>query len=171
MKAQRTTKRAPRPVSAKTVAAALDAVAKTCREHGLQFTTIRRQVMETLINAGQPLTAYDLMSALERPLGRRLTPPTVYRALEFLQEQRFVSRIESRNAFVPCAHPDHPHACVFFICNNCGGSSEVEDPTIEKAVARDAASLGFRIARRVVELQGTCATCLETSSSAASHHG
>ncbi|MDX8495313.1 Fur family transcriptional regulator [Mesorhizobium sp. VK22B] len=158
------------PVSQALVAAAVKAVANTCLERGLHFTTIRRQVMETLIRAGQPLGAYELMPALERTLGRRLTPPTVYRALEFLQEQHFVSRIESRNAFVPCAHPNHPHACVFFICDNCGASAEVEDSTIEKAVARDAASLGFRIARRVVELQGTCATCIATGSHATAHH-
>ncbi|PKA44122.1 transcriptional repressor [Rhizobium sullae] len=159
-----------RPVSQAVVDAVLDAVAKTCHERGLQFTIIRRQVMETLIHAGQPLGAYELMPALERTLGRRLAPPTVYRALEFLRDQHFVSRIESRNAFVPCAHPDHPHACVFFLCDNYGASTELEDSTIEKAVTRDAASLGFRIARHVVELQGTCATCLATGSHAAAHY-
>ncbi|WEX85742.1 transcriptional repressor [Sinorhizobium garamanticum] len=168
--AQRMAAHHRRPVSHTVVSAALNAVATTCRERGLQFTIIRRQVMETLIKAGQPLGAYELMGALQDSLGRRLAPPTVYRALEFLQEQHFVSRIESRNAFVPCAHPDHPHACVFFICDNCGASEEVEDRTIERAVARDAASLGFRVARRVVELQGTCATCLATGTPTASHH-
>ncbi|UWU13822.1 transcriptional repressor [Rhizobium sullae] len=148
--AERMTAHYRSPVSHTVVAAALDAVDKTCREPGLQFTTIRRQVMETLIRAGQPLGAYELMGALQDSLGRRLMPPTVYRALEFLQEQHFVSRIESRNAFVPCAHLDHPHACVFFICDNCGASADVEDRTIECAVARDTASLEFRIARRVV---------------------
>jgi Fur family zinc uptake transcriptional regulator len=146
-------------------------VAKTCRERGLQFTKIRRQVLEALMNAGHPLGAYELMAVLEGAIGRRLTPPTVYRALEFLQEQHFVSRIESRNAFVPCAHPDHAHACVFFICEHCGASAEVESPKIERAVERDAASLGFRIDHRVVELQGTCATCLATEASApVAHH-
>src|SRR5437868_3929241 len=162
MNAQRMQVRRPGTPTATIVAKALERVARTCRDRGLQFTTIRRQVLETLMRAGQPLGAYELMADVEGVLGRRLTPPTVYRALEFLQEQHFVSRIESRNAFVPCAHPDHPHACVFFICENCGGSAEVENPTIENAVDRDAASLGFRIARRVVELQGTCATCLAT---------
>ncbi|WP_246299816.1 hypothetical protein [Sinorhizobium psoraleae] len=67
---------------------------------------------------------------------------------------------------MPCAHPDHPHACVFFICDNCGASPELED----RAVARDAAFIGFQVARRVVELQGTCATCLSTGDPAPSHH-
>ncbi|MDX8439459.1 Fur family transcriptional regulator [Mesorhizobium australafricanum] len=137
----------------------------SCRERGLQFTIIRRQVAETLIDAGQPLGAYEPMPALERTLGRRLTPPTVYRALEFLREQHFVSRIESRDA-----NPDHPHAHAFSIRGNCGASAEVEVCTIEEAVDHDAASLGFRIGRRGVELQGTCATCLDSGSHAAAHH-
>ncbi|MGX9393942.1 Fur family transcriptional regulator (plasmid) [Nitrobacteraceae bacterium UC4446_H13] len=132
---------------------------QACRERGVQLTKIRRLVLETLWKAEHPLGAYEIMSVLEHAASRRLSPPTVYRALEFLVEQRFISRIETKNAYVPCSHPDHPHACVFFICDRCGSSAEVENPAIEYMFDRDAEVLGFRIGRRVVELQGTCATC------------
>lgn len=138
---------------------ALTAAEQACRERGVQFTRIRRTVLEALTNAKHPLGAYELMSMLERTSGRRLSPPTVYRALEFLLEQRFISRIETKNAYIPCSHPDHPHACVFFICDRCGSSAEVENPAVEYMFDRDAETLGFRIGKRVVELQGTCATC------------
>jgi Fur family zinc uptake transcriptional regulator len=140
---------------------ALRAVEATCRDRGVQFTPIRCSVLEALLRQGHLTGAYELMNELERVLGRRLAPPTVYRALDFLLEQGFITKIESRNAYVPCAHPDHPHACVFFICNNCGVSKEIENPGLEKMLSRDAASLGFRLSRRIVELQGTCANCLD----------
>lgn len=120
-------------------------------------------VLEALWQANHPLGAYELMSMLARADGRRLSPPTVYRALDFLLEQRFISRIETKNQYVPCNHPDHPHACVFFICDRCGSSAEVENPAVESMFDRDAEALGFRIGKRVVELQGTCATCQTAS--------
>ena len=138
---------------------AVAAAAALCRERGAQFTEVRRRLLETLWQAGQPLGAYDLMSLLGAALSRKVTPPTVYRTLEFLMDQRLVSRIESRNAFVPCAHPEHPHACVFFVCDGCSASVEVENADIEHLLAEDAAALGFEVHRRVVELQGLCARC------------
>ena len=141
------------------VPAALKAAAELCRERGVQFTEIRRRLLEALWHAGQPIGAYDLMPHLEAALGKRLAPPTVYRALEFLMELGLVRRIESLNAFVPCAHPDHPHACVFFVCERCSASIEVENRALERLIAEDATALGFEVSQRVVELQGMCTHC------------
>jgi Fur family zinc uptake transcriptional regulator len=97
---------------------------------------------------------------MQRQAGRRIAAQTVYRALNFLTEQGFISKIESKNLFVPCAHADHPHACVFFICEKCGSSTEIENRQLEELFVHDAASLGFRVSKRVIELQGTCSMCL-----------
>jgi Fur family transcriptional regulator, zinc uptake regulator len=118
-------------------------------------------LLETLWQARQPLGAYELKSCLEAALGRKLSPPTIYRSLDFLLSQHLVSRIESRNAFVPCAHPEHPHACVFFVCERCRTSVEVENHALERLIAQDASTLGFEIDRSVIELRGTCAQCRE----------
>jgi Fur family zinc uptake transcriptional regulator len=65
---------------------ALAAAASLCRERGAQFTEVSRRVLEALWQAGQPLSAYELMPRLETVLKRRLTPPTVYRSLDFLAD-------------------------------------------------------------------------------------
>lgn len=142
------------------VTAGLRAAEELCREKGVRFTPMRRTVLECLWEANQALGAYDLIRLLEARLGRQFAPPSVYRALDFLQEQGLVSRIATKNAFVPCAHPDHDHACVFFICEHCGSSAEIENAKIEELFSRDAGALGFRIGKRVVELQGICANCV-----------
>src|ERR1700736_3503712 len=141
----------------------VEAVGKACRERGLPFTAPRRSVLEILWNEGHPIGAYDVIRKMQQRAGRRIAPTTVYRALDFLVAQGFISKIESKNLFVPCAHPDHPHICVFLICENCGGSTEIENPQLEKLFARDAASLGFRVKKRIVELQGLCAKCAAAS--------
>jgi Fur family zinc uptake transcriptional regulator len=148
------------PVAAVRMAAVL------CKARGAQMTAMRCAVLEVLWRGTQPLGAYDLLARVQAKLGRKLTPPTIYRALDFLLEHRLIARIESRNAYVPCAHPERPHGCVFFVCNQCSTSVEIENRQLEMLMDKDAQSLGFRIVRRVVELEGTCAACDSASNAA-----
>lgn len=131
-----------------------------CSARGVQLTKLRQRVLELLWENSRPTGAYELIEALKRRNSRPVGPPTVYRALEFLMAQGLVSKIESRNAYVPCAHPERRHDCLFFICSSCGASVEMEDPRLERLLAEEAAVLGFRAARRVVEVEGTCARCI-----------
>lgn len=135
--------------------------ASLCGARGVQFTALRRQILEMLWERAQPMGAYHLIEALRLRDSRPVGPPTVYRALEFLMAQGLVSKIESQNAYVPCTHPERRHDCHFFICGSCGASTELEDPRIERLLAGDAAALGFHMTRRMIEVQGTCARCIE----------
>ena len=90
-----------------------------CEGRGVQMTEMRRRVLELLWASGRPTGAYELIEAVKRRDSRPVAPPTVYRALNFLMAQGLVSRIESLNAYVPCAHPERDHDCLFFICSGC----------------------------------------------------
>ena len=125
------------------------------------MTERRRRVLELLWASDKPTSAYQLIEAVRLRDSRPVGPPTVYRALRFLMAQGFVSRIESLNAYVPCAHPERDHDCLFFICSDCRTSIEVEDPRIGGLLAEDAAALGFVATRRTVEVEGVCARCAE----------
>jgi Fur family transcriptional regulator, zinc uptake regulator len=142
------------------VCAALFVAETVCQARGVRLTPIRKSALRTLWEAGQPLGAYDILEHMAINLDRRLAPPTVYRALDFLLEQKFISKIESRNAFVPCTHTNPADACVFFICENCGSAAEIEDDGLDRLLARQAQTLGFRVSKRVLEFQGTCAGCI-----------
>ena len=65
------------------VARALAAAEAACLRRGAQLTELRRQVLQLVLEAGQPIGAYAL---LDRLRGARpgAAPPTVYRALDFL---------------------------------------------------------------------------------------
>ena len=132
-----------------------------CERRGVQMTERRRRVLELLWASDKPTSAYQLIEAVRLRDSRPVGPPTVYRALRFLMAQGFVSRIESLNAYVPCAHPERDHDCLFFICSDCRTSIEVEDPRIGGLLAEDAAALGFVATRRTVEVEGVCARCAE----------
>ncbi|WP_420347650.1 Fur family transcriptional regulator [Pelagibius sp.] len=131
-----------------------------CGARGVRLTPLRRQILELLWESARPAGAYELIEALKLRDSRPVGPPTVYRALEFLMSQGLVSKIESRNAYVPCAHPERRHDCLFFICSNCGASIELEDQRLERLICEDAALIGFRATRRVIEVEGTCTHCI-----------
>ena len=139
--------------------AAITAAATVCRARGVEFTEVRRSLLEALWRAHQPLGAYDLLPHLAYALGRRFGPTTVYRGLEFLRSQGFIARIETLNAYVACAYQDHAHACIFFVCTCCGNATEMENPVLEQLLIHDAGKLGFEVNRKVIEIEGTCAQC------------
>ena len=130
-----------------------------CEGRGVRMTALRRRVLELLWTSGRPTGAYELIRAVKPGGSRPVGPPTVYRTLEFLMAQGFVSRIASLNAYVPCAHPERHHDCLFFICSGCRVSVELEDPRIGGLLAEDAEALGFVATRRTIEVEGMCAEC------------
>ncbi len=130
-----------------------------CRERGARLTEQRKAVLQLLCVSEKPISAYELLERM-RGVVRNPAPPTVYRALHFLLEQGLVHKLESLNAYVGCAHPDHPHASQFLICDDCGDVAEVEDPSVARSLKAAGNEIGFRTRRPVVELLGTCAQCV-----------
>ena len=129
-----------------------------CRERGVRLTPVRRRVLELVWTSHRPTGAYDLL----RRLGAEhagAAPPTVYRALDFLRELGLIHRIESLNAFVGCVDPKTSHSGQFLICQVCGVAAELDDPSIDRAVAQRAAGLGFQVAHTTIELSGLCPKC------------
>lgn len=140
------------------IADALDAAERVCAGRGAQLTDLRRRVLELVWQNHQPVGAYQLLAALGRD-GHQPAPPTIYRALDFLQAQGLVHRIESRNAFVGCPHPETNHTGQLMICQACGTVTELLDPAIGNAVRRGARAAGFRPDRVTLEVEGTCERC------------
>ncbi|NRA31400.1 MAG: transcriptional repressor [Parvularculaceae bacterium] len=134
------------------------AIAK-CRLSGAQITPLREAVLKALWSTEQPLGAYELRDQVSQDVEREISAPTIYRTLDFLCAHGVAVRIESRNAYVACKHPHDDHACILFVCNECGASSEVENKKLERLLAADAKALGFSIDHRVLELSGSCAAC------------
>jgi Fur family zinc uptake transcriptional regulator len=129
-----------------------------CEQRGQRFTPMRRQVFEIVAGARSPLTAYNILDKLLAS-GTESAPPTVYRALDFLLQQNLVHRVESLNAFLPCAQPQVHHDCQFLICTACGTTEEVEVNGLMTRLTRGAKGLGFSINEAIVELRGLCARC------------
>jgi Fur family zinc uptake transcriptional regulator len=150
------------------VAAALAAAEAACLRRGAQLTELRRQVLQLVLEAGQPIGAYALLDRL-RAARPGAAPPTVYRALDFLLDHGLIHKVERLNAFIGCAGSatahdhcaghghEHPHQ--FLICGRCGATAELCDPEVARAVSQAARAAGFAATRTTVEVEGLCAVC------------
>lgn len=127
---------------------------------GERLTDPRRRVLELLLAAGRPVKAYDLISDYGRD-GSPAKPPTVYRALDFLERTGLVHRISSISAYVACAHGKVDHTAAFLICDCCGDTREITTPT-KPLIEASAATAGYRLDRVTVEAHGLCAACQAT---------
>ncbi len=141
----------------------VETAARICRNRGTRLTTIRRAVLEILAQERKPFGAYELLDKLADALGKRFLPPTIYRTLEFFVEHGLVARIESRNAYVLIDDPDHPHSSIFFVCDQCSSSVEIENSSLASLIAGNASSLGFHVVKPVIECTGTCSRCSDAT--------
>jgi len=140
------------------VAEALATAELSCKRHGNRLTPIRRRVLELVWASHEPVKAYDVLDILRNERSSA-APPTVYRALEFLQEEGLVHKIESLNAFVGCGKPGHLDSGQFLICSDCGEVAELDDPDLVEIINKKALQIGFAIEDQIVEIKGCCAQC------------
>lgn len=137
---------------------------QVCAAHGARLTDLRREVLELILSAEGPLTAYVLLDQLKQT--RSAAPPTIYRALDFLLEQGLIHKLERLNAFLACIDDDplsHNHAAQFLICRNCHSVRELEDRKISDAVEHAAETIGFVPELTTIEVEGLCADCAATA--------
>lgn len=146
--------------------AAISAAEEICAQHGAQLTKTRRRVLELIWVNRNPVRAYQLLDQLSHERGQ-VTPPTIYRALDFLLQHRLIHRIESLNAFVGCSHPHETHTGCFLICRACGAAAEIDDARLTQALDDVANSLAFRVERQTVEMRGLCPACTQIDATAA----
>ncbi|HVZ29076.1 MAG TPA: Fur family transcriptional regulator [Asticcacaulis sp.] len=127
-----------------------------CAEAGERMTTSRLRTYELILEASGPVKAYDVIDRFH-PEGAA-KPPTVYRALSFLEQMGLIHRIESLNAFVACDTHDHKHTAGFLLCDCCGQSVEIALPHLHDVEA-SAARTGFKVNHITLEAHGLCKAC------------
>ncbi len=136
---------------------ALRTADRICEERGLRFTDLRRRVLELVWENHGSAKAYDLLERLGEDYSAK--PPTVYRALEFLQENGLVHKINSLNAYVGCSHPLQHQDCYFLICSKCQEIKECCTSQVANVVRDLAEKSSFVPSRTTLEIEGICQDC------------
>ncbi|MEM7221192.1 MAG: Fur family transcriptional regulator [Pseudomonadota bacterium] len=130
-----------------------------CADLGERLTPARLAAYAEVRSHDRPLSAYELIAKLERREQRKIAPLTVYRHLDFLIRVGLVHRLESRQAYVACDHPEHQHDSQYLLCSECGRADELESKQLWSLLGRLTDQQGFHAVNTVVEVTGLCSDC------------
>lgn len=136
----------------------LDAARAHCTRLGAQLTEQRREVLELLLLRGGSAKAYDLQDDMQTRHGR-VAPTTVYRALDFLMDQRLVHKVDATNTYVACSDMAHAHPSMMLVCTACGDIREWHDDPRFHALSAEVARFRPGFEARGLEIKGLCARC------------
>nr|WP_283777633.1 Fur family transcriptional regulator [Sansalvadorimonas sp. 2012CJ34-2] len=137
----------------------MEQAAAICERNGQRLTDLRKTVLRLVWDSHKPVGAYDILAMLSKGQDRPAAPPTVYRALDFLLEQRLIHRIASRNAYIGCNSPEHPHDGTFLICERCKTTRELGNQEHAKLLRSLADATGFKTNQTLIEISGLCPAC------------
>lgn len=129
-----------------------------CQRRGVRMTPTRREVFAILTEQEGAVGAYDLLDLLKAEVPNA-KPPTIYRALEFLQSQGFVHKVSSSNSYVLCSHFEKQHPVQMLICTHCGNVQEIHSSGVHQAFVEQAENQGFTVQQQTVEALGICSNC------------
>ena len=141
--------------------AALQQARNRCSARKVRLTPMREAVLQLLWQSHRPLGAYKIIDQLSASSGKRILPPTVYRALDFLLEVGLIHRLATLNAYIGCPFPDSVHSDYFLLCRECGSVAECSAESVNKAIVSTAQRAGFVVESQTVEILGLCTPCRE----------
>ena len=135
----------------------------SCKSHGAKLTNKRKQVLSGLLQSDKARSAYELVDYCREEFGETLPAMSVYRILDFLQDEYLVHKLKLANKYIACSHItcDHDHGVVqFLICNNCQIVKEIiiNKSTIN-TLQSDVENAGFQLASPQLEINCLCHSC------------
>lgn len=139
-------------------ATSMQSIENLCIQRGIRFTPIRKQILQLIWDSHCAKKAYDLLEEI-KPFFKNAKPVTVYRTLDFLQEQGFIHKIESLNAFIACNQGHCDYERMFLICTQCHEIEEQTGKDMAKTINEELQHTGFIHHYKTIEIQGLCVNC------------
>ncbi|KGJ88354.1 Fur family transcriptional regulator [Colwellia psychrerythraea] len=138
-----------------------------CKSHGARLTTKRKLVLSSLIQSGKALSAYDLIDLCKENFNENIPAMSVYRILEFLENEKLVHKLKLANKYVACSHItcNHDHGVPQFLI--CGTCDHVKEISINKStisqLKNDVEQAGFQLINSQLEMNCICNSCQDKS--------
>jgi len=148
----------------KNVQASINQADQHCRDHGVRLTTKRKQILLSLLQSEKAMSAYEIVDYCKAEFGESMPPMSVYRILDFLQNELLVHKLNSTNKYVSCSHItcDHDHEITqFLICGECQSVREINinKSTIE-TLQNNIEEAGFHLISPQLEMNCLCENCI-----------
>ena len=140
-----------------------------CKAHGARLTDKRKRILSALLQSQKALSAYEVADYYKIEHEEAIPVMSVYRILDFLQEEGLVHKLSLANKYVACAHItcDHAHDVPqFLICHEC---QKVEEITIRQALIdemqQNVEQAGFKLVSPQLEMNCLCQDCISSEKS------
>lgn len=141
-----------------------------CSRRRTRLTPIRREVLSLLLMHNRCVKAYELLEDLKKT-HVNATPPTIYRALEFLISEGLAHRVDSVNAYIACGDPISGTHNLIAICTACNAAAEINDDKIIHVLINCLRRIKFEPTGTAIEIQALCGPCRDKyQKSAARRH-
>ncbi|WP_395338472.1 Fur family transcriptional regulator [Ningiella sp. W23] len=136
---------------------ALEQLQSLCARNNIRLTIQRKQVLDLLINAKQPLSAYELTRLYNKRFDKRIIATSVYRILEFFIELRMAYRLDTVNKFIVRRRQsgltpntqDEENVPVFAVCIHCNNVHEIP---LSNALTQNMQQIADKSSFRVVHV-------------------
>lgn len=149
--------------SAARVDSLVDRAAAVYERKRLKFTILRRLVLEVVAERHTPVGAYTILQVLEGRY-RKLSPISVYRALDSLSQLGIVHKLKTQNAYfvvesfrTRAKQADENR--LYLICEVCKRVTEAASPGAYQLIEQASGSALFKISVNTVEVSGVCERC------------
>lgn len=145
------------------IQAVLTKAEQQCKANGVRLTKKRKMLLNGLVQANKAISAYELIDFCEEKFGESMPAMSVYRILDFLQQENLVHKLNLANKYVACSHImcDHNHrVSQFLICAECESVKEImiNADTMEQ-LRKDVEGAGFQLNNSHFEIKGICQNC------------
>lgn len=132
-----------------------------CKKNFNNLTDLRKRVLEIILSSKhKAIKAYDILEKLKNDDFSN-APPTVYRALDFLIENKIIHKINSINAYFACYEKNKTNQCYFIICKKCSAINEYKSDVINLDIEKIAKKSKAKINSVNLEIEVECSDCLK----------
>jgi Fur family zinc uptake transcriptional regulator len=108
---------------------------QSCKNNGARLTEKRKLILSGLVESGKALSAYELIEYCKAHFDENISAMTMYRVLEFLEQEQLIHKLNLSNKYIACSHivcnHEHDEVPLFLICNEC---NNVEETSIMRSM-------------------------------------
>jgi len=134
-----------------------------CANNGVRLTAKRKLVLSSLLVANKAMSAYDIVEHCKLVFGEVVPAMSVYRIMEFLEQNQLAHKLNLANKYVACCHIDcqHSHGVPqFLICGVCQRVKEIDLGKItELELKQGVRDAGFELVSPQLEINCICEKC------------
>ena len=145
----------------------LEHAEKQCEQNSSRLTPKRKKILQELLKSKKALSAYEITDLLNKRSNESIPTMSVYRILEFLEDENLVHKLNLANKYIACSHItcEHNHSIPqFLVCRVCNSVKEISiDIETMKKIEKKIQDEDFNLVKPQLEMHCICNICVEES--------